>query len=203
MSVCWFDYDNDGARGPLRREYVDRRRRAHLDAGGLSERRARRSPRALPQARHGQSLFRAERRATRSGFEDAPVPPELAWAAGRGRATAWDFDHDGFPDLYVANGMVSRPLARRPEQLLLAAGGREFARRGQAIARVRTGMERDQRTDPRRWHLERLRAQCLLRQQSGRNVFRYFGRRSASTFSKTAAPSRSPTSITTAGRKCF
>ena len=22
---------------------------------------------------------------------------------------AWDFDHDGFPDLYIANGMISGP----------------------------------------------------------------------------------------------
>ncbi len=35
------------------------------------------------------------------------------WADGRGSSDAWDFDHDGFPDLYIANGMLSGPL--RPD----------------------------------------------------------------------------------------
>ncbi len=34
-----------------------------------------------------------------------------------------DFDHDGFSDLYIANGMVSGQLRGRSQQLLLAASG--------------------------------------------------------------------------------
>ncbi len=40
---------------------------------------------------------------------------------------AWDFDHDGYSDLYVANGYISGAGSSRPFQFFLAAGGGEIA----------------------------------------------------------------------------
>ena len=34
---------------------------------------------------------------------------------------AWDFDHDGYPDLYIANGYISGPDARESP---VSSGGR-------------------------------------------------------------------------------
>ncbi len=106
MSVCWFDYDNDG-RQDL---YV-----ANMwSAAGL---RVTAQPEFMPGApaetrqryrKHasGNSLLHNE---AGRGFRDATV----AAGVDRGRwawsSDAWDFDHDGYPDLYIANGMISGP----------------------------------------------------------------------------------------------
>ena len=59
----------------------------------------------------GNSLFRNRGDGT---FQDSTA----ASGAGMGRwswsSDAWDFDHDGFADLYIANGMVSGPI--RPDR---------------------------------------------------------------------------------------
>ena len=105
MSVCWFDYDNDGfddlyianmwsAAGkrvsvqqlflPTASESVRRTYRKHAN---------------------GNSLFR---NTSNSGvFRD--VTDESGTRIGRWSwcSDAWDFDHDGFSDLYVTNGFIS------------------------------------------------------------------------------------------------
>ncbi len=107
MGVCWFDYDNDGSGRPLCRRHVDRRRRAHHRAGKFPERRSRQHPRALSQARHGQLALPQCRR--RAHFSDLSASAGVRMGRWAWSSDAWDFDHDGFPDLYIANGMVSGP----------------------------------------------------------------------------------------------
>jgi Flp pilus assembly protein TadD len=107
MSVCWFDYDNDGAEDL----YVADMWTAAGERISMQENFQRD---ASPQARAmyrkhamGNSLFRNP---GGGRFEDATARS----GAGNGRwswsSDAWDFDHDGFPDLYIANGMVSGPV---------------------------------------------------------------------------------------------
>jgi tetratricopeptide (TPR) repeat protein/peroxiredoxin len=120
MSVGCFDYDNDGAadiyvanmwtaageRITMRDEFQkdspsDVRRLYHKHAmgnsllhnGTVSEAAALKRPGSIP----------------RNSFDDRT---EIA-GVGVGRwawsSDSWDFDHDGLPDLYIANGMVSAP----------------------------------------------------------------------------------------------
>jgi len=105
MSVCWLDYDNDGVEDL----YVADMWSA---AGERISTQATFKPdtpqevRALYQKHAmGNSLFHNEGNA----FQDRT----RAAGTGIGRwswsSDAWDFDHDGFLDLYIANGMVSGP----------------------------------------------------------------------------------------------
>lgn len=104
MSVCWFDYNNDGKQdlyvadmwtaAGLRMTHLDKfMPNAPENVRGLYQKHA-----------MGNSLFR-----NHGGFENETA----ASGAGMGRwawsSDAWDFDHDGFPDLYIANGMISGP----------------------------------------------------------------------------------------------
>lgn len=105
MSVSWLDYNNDG----LDDLYV-----ANMwTAAGLRvstqdnfQKSAPEPVRALYRKHAmGNSLLRAT---TQGKFEE-----EISAGVAMGRwawsSDAWDFDHDGFLDLYIANGMVSGP----------------------------------------------------------------------------------------------
>ena len=107
MSVCWFDYDNDG----LEDLYVADMWTAAGERISIEENFQREAPgevRALYRKHTmGNSLLRNRGDGT---FQDSTALS----GAGLGRwswsSDAWDFDHDGFPDLYIANGMVSGPI---------------------------------------------------------------------------------------------
>ena len=109
MSGCWFDYDNDG-RLDL---YVSDMWEASGQRVSMQDAFSRRLPPEIcAQYRHhakGNSLFgnlgngHFEDRSARAGVERS------GWSWSN---HAWDFDHDGFLDLYIANGMISGPNRR-------------------------------------------------------------------------------------------
>jgi len=107
MSVCWFDFNQDGADDL----YIANMWTAAGERISHTEQFKKDSTaqiRALYQKHAmGNSLFQNQRN---GAFEDAT---RLA-RAGNGRwswsSDAWDFDHDGFPDIYICNGMVSGPI---------------------------------------------------------------------------------------------
>ena len=204
MGVCWFDYNNDGAEDLYVADMWTAAGERISIAGYLSRKMRPRQMRALYHKHAmGNSLFRNMAQMT-TRFEDINACCRRRMGRWAWSSDAWDFDHDGFPDLYVTNGMVTGP---RTATDLNSFFWRQVVAnspvRGKAIARLRTGMDRDQRIDSSRWNLERLRAQYFLRQQRRRNVLRHLGRASAWTFSKMAAPSPWPISTTTAVRKYF
>jgi tetratricopeptide (TPR) repeat protein/peroxiredoxin len=106
MSGAWFDCDNDG-RDDL---YVgDMWTAAGLRVSMQDDFQKNASPGARRNyQRHamGNSLYRN----LGSRFEDAGVSSGTKIGRWSWCCDSWDFDHDGYPDLYVANGMISGPM---------------------------------------------------------------------------------------------
>ncbi len=107
MSVCWLDYDNDGTDDL----YVANMWTAaglRITAQNVFQKDAASSVRDLYRKHSmGNSLFRG----TQSGQSAFQNERKAGVEMGRWSwsSDAWDFDHDGFPDIYVTNGMVSGP----------------------------------------------------------------------------------------------
>ncbi len=109
MSASWFDFDNDGNQDI----YV-----ANMwSAAGqrVSEQKIfhetdSESIRALYR-RHarGNSLYRNQGNGRFQNISDQVGVEMGRWAWS---SDAWDFDHDGYPDLYIANGYLSGPDRR-------------------------------------------------------------------------------------------
>ncbi|HEY1809730.1 MAG TPA: FG-GAP-like repeat-containing protein [Acidobacteriaceae bacterium] len=106
MSCCWCDYDNDGHQDI----YVPSMWEA---AGQRVSGQKRFHPNAPPSIRElyqrharGNALYRNQGtgRFENVGHEAGVEMGRWSWGSD-----FWDFDHDGFSDLYVANGYVSEP----------------------------------------------------------------------------------------------
>ncbi len=107
MSVCCFDYNNDGAEDL----YVADMWTAAGERISGQENFQKSEPAVVRAAyrKHamGSSLFKNNSDGT---FQDATAASGVGMGRWAWSSDAWDFDHDGFPDLYIANGMVSGPL---------------------------------------------------------------------------------------------
>jgi tetratricopeptide (TPR) repeat protein/peroxiredoxin len=115
MSVCWFDYDNDGA-DDLYVADMWTAAGERISAQDIFKRDAPNQVRALYRKHAmGNSLFhnaglRSAGAADGAGaFEDRTAFSAVGMGRWSWSSDAWDFDHDGFDDLYVANGMISGP----------------------------------------------------------------------------------------------
>ncbi len=106
MSACWLDYDNDGRQDVyVANMWLPEGKR--ITANDQFLRGAPAAIRALYQKHNaGNSLYqnagneKFEGRSTQAGTEVG----RWSWSCA-----SWDFDHDGFADIYVANGFVSGP----------------------------------------------------------------------------------------------
>jgi tetratricopeptide (TPR) repeat protein len=121
MSVCWCDYDNDGAEDL----YVADMWSAagmRVSTQDIFQKDAPEEVRALYRKHAmGNSLFRNNgfRKTGPLGnkdvvFQDTSAFGGVAMGRWSWSSDAWDFDHDGFPDLYIANGMISGPSRPNP-----------------------------------------------------------------------------------------
>jgi tetratricopeptide (TPR) repeat protein len=106
MSVCWFDYDNDGAEDLYVADMwsaagtrVSMQESFQKDASEQVRARYRKHAR-------GNSLLRNNKN---DAFQDTGASAGVEMGRWSWSSDAWDFDHDGFPDLYIANGMISGP----------------------------------------------------------------------------------------------
>jgi len=108
MSVCWFDYDNDG----IDDLYVANMWTAPGERITMQNVFQKDAPERARMLYHkhamGNSLF--SRAAPKSA---AYTDTTLTAGVGVGRwawsSDTFDFDHDGYPDLYITNGMVTGP----------------------------------------------------------------------------------------------
>jgi tetratricopeptide (TPR) repeat protein/peroxiredoxin len=110
MSVCCFDYDNDG----MEDLYVANMWTAageRITTQDVFKKDVPEETRALYHKHAmGNSLFRnAVRNGGALGFEDTTRVAGVGIGRWAWSSDAWDFDHDGSPDLYITNGMVSGP----------------------------------------------------------------------------------------------
>jgi len=109
MSACWFDFDNDGRQGI----YV-----ANMwSAAGI-----RVSEQKQFQEKHPEdirALFRQHaggnalyRNQGNGKFENVAAPSGVEMGRWAWCSDSWDFDHDGYSDLHIANGYISGPDQR-------------------------------------------------------------------------------------------
>ncbi|HYW39866.1 MAG TPA: FG-GAP-like repeat-containing protein [Terriglobales bacterium] len=109
MSVCWLDYDNDGAEDL----YVADMWTAAGERISMQDVFKKDAPRETRALYHkhamGNSLFRNVFRNGGGAFDDTARAAGVGIGRWAWSSDAWDFDHDGFPDLYIANGMVTGP----------------------------------------------------------------------------------------------
>jgi len=110
MSASWFDYDNDGKQGV----YVSNM----WSAAGIRVAEQERFHAGDPEniralyRRHarGNSLYR---NLGNGKFENVSEKAGVELGRWAWSSDAWDFDHDGYPDLYIANGYISGPDSTR------------------------------------------------------------------------------------------
>src|ERR1035438_3371212 len=104
MSACWLDFDNDGkqdiyAAGMWVAAGMRVFGQSHFHDG---------EPEKLRELyrRHmaGNSLYRNQGNGT---FQNVGMNAGVEMGRWSWSTDAWDFDHDGYPDLYVANGYIS------------------------------------------------------------------------------------------------
>jgi tetratricopeptide (TPR) repeat protein/peroxiredoxin len=104
MGVCWLDYDNDGA-DDLYVADMWSAAGMRVSTQEVFQKNAPEEVRALYRKHaRGNSLFRSNNDGT---FQDASASAGVEMGRWSWSSDPWDFDHDGFPDLYIANGMIS------------------------------------------------------------------------------------------------
>lgn len=115
MAVCWSDFSNDGADDL----YVANMWTAAGERITMQDIFQQNAPQQTRSLYHkhamGNSLFRNPLRKG-GAFEDKTGAAGVGIGRWAWSSDAWDFDHDGFPDLYIANGMVTGP-SREDEDL--------------------------------------------------------------------------------------
>ena len=107
MSMAWFDYDNDG----FDDLYVVNMWEAAGKRVMTQDQFLRSAPedvrRIYLRDAMGNTLLHNE--GSKGAFRDVTDESGTRFGGWNWGSDAWDFDHDGFPDLYVANGFISGP----------------------------------------------------------------------------------------------
>ena len=103
MSVSWLDYDNDGAPDL----YVGNMWTAAGERVSRQEIFKKDSPKDVRSLYQKHAMGNSLLHNHGAAFEDTTNASGIGMGRWAWSSDTFDFDHDGFPDLYVANGMVS------------------------------------------------------------------------------------------------
>jgi tetratricopeptide (TPR) repeat protein len=108
MSGAWLDFDNDG-REDLYVANMWTAAGLRVSEQDIFQKDADPNARALyHQHAMGNSLFQNKGTTFQDvGMHSGTTMGRWAWSSD-----AWDFNHDGFPDIYIANGMVSGQMGK-------------------------------------------------------------------------------------------
>jgi tetratricopeptide (TPR) repeat protein/peroxiredoxin len=105
MSVSWFDYDNDGAEDL----YVGNMWTAAGERVATQEIFKKESSKEVRFLYQKHAMGNSLLHNRGAAFDDTTNSSGVGMGGWAWSSDALDFDHDGFPDLYIANGMVSGP----------------------------------------------------------------------------------------------
>lgn len=105
MSVGWLDYDNDG----IEDLYVANMWTAAGVRISTQENFKKDSPMQIRELYQKHAMGNSLLRNRRESFEDVTSTARVGMGRWAWSGDAFDFDHDAYPDIYVANGMVSEP----------------------------------------------------------------------------------------------
>lgn len=116
MSACWLDYNND-QRQDLYAANMWSAAGQRISQQGNFHQKSTEAVRTLYR-RHasGNALYRSR---GDGSFDEVGEQAGAAMGRWAWCSDAWDFDHDGYPDLYIANGYITAPARVRTG----AAGG--------------------------------------------------------------------------------
>jgi tetratricopeptide (TPR) repeat protein len=105
MSVSWLDYDNDGSDDL----YVGNMWTAAGMRISMQDVFKKESPSGVRRLFQKHAMGNSLLHNRDAKFEEATKSAEVGIGRWAWTSDAFDFDHDGFPDLYITNGMVSGP----------------------------------------------------------------------------------------------
>lgn len=106
MGVAWLDYDNDGAEDLYVADMWTAAGERITSQTAFQKDAPEQAHALYRKHAMGNSLFR---NCGDGRFEDATQRAHARIGRWAWSSDTWDFDHDGFADLYVVNGMISGP----------------------------------------------------------------------------------------------
>ncbi|HEX7698724.1 MAG TPA: FG-GAP-like repeat-containing protein [Candidatus Acidoferrum sp.] len=106
MSACWFDFDNDGNQDIYVADMWSAAGMRVSEQKSFHEKEPENIRAFYRQHARGNSLYRNQ---GNGKFKNVSSQAGVEMGRWAWCSDAWDFDHDGYSDLYVANGYISGP----------------------------------------------------------------------------------------------